>query len=61
LQLLRQTQFSVITCRKYHASRLPVIRNTWGRLADNLIFVSDFHDPDNNTVSTEYGNQVSML
>lgn len=60
LQLLNQTLFTVITCKKYHASRLPVIQKTWGRLANNLIFVSDQDDDEFKTAWSEYGNQVRL-
>ena len=58
LQLLNQTLFTVLTCKKYHATRLPVIQKTWGRLANRLLFVSDHGDPEFKTIWSEYGNQV---
>jgi late competence protein required for DNA uptake (superfamily II DNA/RNA helicase) len=38
---LEETLFAVKTARQFHTSRLQVVRHTWAKVADNVLFVSD--------------------
>lgn len=41
---LKKVAFSVKTCEKYHAKRLPVIQQTWAKATINLDLVSEKED-----------------
>merc|ERR1719412_1940670 len=44
LKLAKQTLFAVKTCQKYHEERLPVIKDTWGQAAPNVMYFSEVTD-----------------
>ena len=48
--LLKETLFALKTCKAYHQSRLPVLKETWSSIPDHIIFVSNFEDPEFGTI-----------
>jgi UDP-glucose:O-linked fucose beta-1,3-glucosyltransferase len=48
--LLRKTLFAVKTCQLFHNSRLQIVRETWGKVAENIIYVSDVENSELQTV-----------
>ena len=45
-----ETLFAVKTCRKFHQSRLSVVKETWLPFAKNAIVVSEFKDQEFGTI-----------
>ena len=43
--------FAVKTCEAYHHTRVPVIKNTWGKYAKHVTFFSDKQDEEIPTVN----------
>ena len=43
--------FAVKTCEAYHHTRVPVIKNTWGKYAKHVTFFSDKQDQEIPTVN----------
>lgn len=50
-RLAKETLFAIKTCKKFHASRLPIIHQTWAPAALNLKLFSEISDPEWHTVS----------
>jgi UDP-glucose:O-linked fucose beta-1,3-glucosyltransferase len=49
-RILGETLVAVKTFSGHHQSRLPVIKETWASIPDNLIFVSNKVDPEFGTI-----------
>ena len=53
LLLAKNTLFAVKTCEKFHQERLPVIKDTWGQAALQIMYFSEITDPEIGTIQLD--------
>lgn len=39
--LNNEIMFAVKSCHKFHKERIPIVKNTWGEVANNIKYFSD--------------------
>lgn len=53
---IEQLLFGVKTCGKFHETRIPIVKRTWGKYVPNLRYYSDIADPAIPTISVGVAN-----
>ena len=53
ISLAKNTLFAVKTCSKFHQERLPVIKETWGQAALQIMYFSEVTDSEIGTIKLE--------
>ena len=53
LKIAAQTFFAIKTCSKFHDERLPIIKKTWAKSAQNIMYFSEVTDAEIGTVQLD--------